>query len=286
MTISFLDVCFAYENFGSPSPNAPRPQLRELNFQISAHEFVAIVGRSGSGKSTLLQMFNGLLPPARGEILVEGQNIHAKSYDLAALRRRIGLVFQFPEMQLFAATVREDIGFAPEQQKLSVAEIEKRTRQALAQTGLPEKFLARNPLTLSEGEKRRVAFAGILAMQPEMLVLDEPTASLDAAGVDEAKALFRQWHCSDKGIVIISHDADLVAELAQRVLVLHEGAIIFDGSPQELWSDEPEGRALCARAGLATPRATRLQHLLARRGWEKFIAFHALLFYCQAAFIS
>jgi energy-coupling factor transport system ATP-binding protein len=279
MTISFRDVSFAYESFGSPSSRAPGYQLRDLGFQISSHELVAIVGRSGSGKSTLLQMFNGLLAPARGEVWVDGKNIHAKGYDLAGLRRRIGLAFQFPEVQLFAATVAEDVAFAPTQQRLAPREIEKRTRQALAQTGLSENFLERNPLTLSEGEKRRAAFAGILALEPEMLVLDEPTASLDARGVAEVKALLRQWHHAGKGIVMISHDADLVAELAQRVLVLHEGAIVFDGAPQELWRDEAASRALCARAGLATPRAIRLRHLLAQRGGENFVAFLALLLY-------
>lgn len=267
MTLAFREVYFAYENFHRVHSASPY-QLRDLNFQISPNEFVAIVGRSGSGKSTLLQMCNGLLVPARGEILVDGENIHAKGYALTALRRRVGLVFQFPEAQLFAATVREDIAFAAMQQKLSLEEINSRTSQALAQVGLPEFFLERNPLTLSEGEKRRVAFAGVLVMHPEMLVLDEPTASLDARGVDEVKALLRQWHRSGKTLVMISHDADLVYELAQRVLVLHEGTIIFSGAPQELWRDTDESRALCARAGLATPRALRLQARLAHRGWK------------------
>jgi len=268
MTITFRDVCFAYENFNQPTSTSPRYQLRDLNFQISPNEFVAIIGRSGSGKSTLMQMFNGLLPPAAGEIRVDNQNIHAKGYNLTELRRRAGLVFQFPEAQLFAATVREDVAFAPMQQKLSGMEIEKRTRLALAQVGLPEFFLERNPLTLSEGEKRRVAFAGILAMQPEMLVLDEPTASLDARGVADIRVLLQQWHHSGKTIVMISHDTDLVAELAQRVLVLHGGTISFDGTPQELWVDPDEAHELCARAGLAVPRAIRMERLLAKRGFE------------------
>ncbi len=276
MTIAFREVCFAYENFGHPSHSARRYQLRDLNFQISPNEFVAIIGRSGSGKSTLLQMFNGLLPPARGELHVDEQNIHAKGYDLAELRRRVGLVFQFPEAQLFAATVREDVAFAPMQQQLSVLEIEKRTRQALAQVGLPEVFLERNPLTLSEGEKRRVAIAGILAMQPEMLVLDEPTVSLDARGVADIRVLLRQWRDSGKTIVMISHDTDLVFELAQRVLVLHEGAISFDGAPAQLWSDQEKAQELCTRAGLALPRALRMKALLTKRGYTLAALDHVL----------
>ncbi len=276
MALSFHEVYFAYENFGPHSHNSPRYQLRDLNFQITPNEFVAIVGRSGSGKSTLLQMFNGLLPPISGEIRVDDKNIHAKGYDLTELRRRVGLVFQFPEAQLFAATVREDIAFAPAQQKLSFDETEKRTRLALAQVGLPENFLDRNPLTLSEGEKRRVAFAGIFAMQPEMLVLDEPTASLDARGIAEIKTLLRQWHHSGKTIVMISHDTDLVFALAQRVLVLHEGTIIFDGAPSQLWGDQEKARELCARAGLAVPRVIRMKRLLTTQGFDPALAAFAL----------
>ena len=266
MTLSFRDVYFAYEDHQSSSSARMRHQLRALNFQISANEFVAIVGRSGSGKSTLLQMCNGLLAPTHGEVLADGANLQAQKFPLAELRRRIGLVFQFPEAQLFAATVREDIAFAAVQQKLPTDEIYARTVQALAQVGLTENYLDRNPLTLSEGEKRRVAFAGVLVMHPEMLVLDEPTASLDANGIDEVKNLLRQWHHSGKIIVMISHDADLVYELAQRVLVLHEGTIIFEGTPQQLWCDTEASRALCEHAGLATPRALRLQTQLAKQG--------------------
>lgn len=263
MNIAFREVSFAYEHFGD-NTGSPQFQLRGLTFEISSTEFVAIAGRSGSGKTTLLQMFNGLLRPAAGEVLIDRQNIHAPGYDLAALRRRLGLAFQFPEAQLFAATVRDDIGFAPQQQKLSPTEIERRTRHALQEMGLAENFLTRDPFTLSEGEKRRAALAGIIAMQPEMLILDEPTAGLDARGVAGIKSWMRRWHAQGRGLVMISHDADLIAELAQRVLVLHAGEIIFDGAPQQLWGgDSSAGQhELCLRAGLARPRAERLGEIL------------------------
>ncbi len=267
MNITFREVCFAYERFGESAGDDKKFQLRNLSFEISSPQFVAIAGRSGSGKTTLLQMFNGLLRPARGEVLIDQQNIHARGYDLAALRRRLGLVFQFPEAQLFAATVREDVGFAPRQQKLSSAETEARTLQALQEVGLSENFLARDPFTLSAGEKRRAALAGILAMQPEMLILDEPTAGLDAKGIVEIKTLLWRWHEQGRGLIMISHDLDLIAELAQRVFVLHQGEIIFNGSPHQLWDDRSENSApapfeICARAGLAVPRAERLKRLL------------------------
>ncbi len=273
MKITFRGVHFTYDHFGESGPEDKKFQLSGLSFEINGPEFVAMAGRSGSGKTTLLQMFNGLLRPRQGEILIDGRNIHTPGFDLTALRRRLGLAFQFPEAQLFAATVREDIGFAPQQQKLPVAEIETRTRQALQEVGLTENFLERDPFTLSEGEKRRAALAGILAMQPEMLILDEPTAGLDARGITEIKSLLRRWHEQGRGLIMISHDADLIASLAQRVLVLHQGAILFDGKPTELWPissqaspHSPAHAEIIQHAGLAVPRCVRLAGKLERLG--------------------
>ena len=266
MTISFRDVYFAYELFGEASVDENSFQLRGLSFEFSSRECIALAGRSGSGKTTLLQMFNGLLRPAQGEVLVDGRNIHAPGYDRSALRQRVGLAFQFPEAQLFAATVREDVAFAPTQQKLPPAEISARLRQAIDGFGVPESFLDRDPFTLSEGEKRRVALAGILAMQPEMLVLDEPTAGLDTRSVTEIKSLLRRWHAQGRGVAVISHDADLIAELAQRIVVLEAGMIVFDGPPERLWGGAEHTAAsqieVRARAGLGLPRAERLRRLL------------------------
>lgn len=274
MKISFQDVSFAYERFGEAS-SANMDQLRHLNFTIGGAERVAIVGRSGSGKTTLMQMFNGLLRPTRGQIFLDGHDIHASGYDLQKLRTRIGLAFQFPEAQLFGMTVSEDIAFGPTQLKLAADETQTRIRASLQQVGLPEEFSSRNPMALSEGEKRRVALAGILAMNPEMLVLDEPTASLDAAGVAQIKQILQECFRQGKTVVIVSHDTDLVAELAERVLVLHAGEIIFDGKPAELWRDvhlqeheeapDTAPAKLLARAGLAWPRVVRLRKSLAAK---------------------
>lgn len=274
MIISFQDVSFAYERFGEGS-SAHLEQLRHLNFTVGEAECVAIVGRSGSGKTTLMQMFNGLLRPTRGQISLDGCDIHASGYNLHELRTRIGLAFQFPEAQLFGMTVSEDVAFGPAQLKLAADEVHLRVRASLLQVGLTEEFLLRNPMTLSEGEKRRVALAGILAMNPEMLVLDEPTASLDAAGVAQIKQILQECFRQGKTVVLVSHDVDFVAELAERVLVLQAGEIIFDGKPAELWRDgqllehnEASDAApanLLARAGLAWPRAVRLRKFLAAK---------------------
>jgi energy-coupling factor transporter ATP-binding protein EcfA2 len=271
MTLRFENVWFTYESFAAPS-NPPKPQLQDISFEIRAGELVGLAGRSGSGKTTLMQMFNGLLVPERGRVLVDGQDIHAPDYDLTALRRRLGVVFQFPEMHLFAATVEEEIAFGPIQQKIPGAEIAKCVTLALQQVGLNEAFAGRNPFTLSQGEKRRVALAGVFAMQPEMVVLDEPTASLDARGAAEVRDLFRAWHEGGKTVVIISHDIDLIAQFCPRLLILGEGRLIYDGSTASLWGTavSDSKRDILRLAGLPWPRYQRLREHLSRLhiNWE------------------
>ncbi|MGH7595800.1 MAG: energy-coupling factor ABC transporter ATP-binding protein [bacterium] len=263
MTIRFENVWFAYESFAVPG-NQPRPQLQDISFEIRAGELVGLVGRSGSGKTTLMQMFNGLLVPERGRVLVDEQDILMSDYDLTALRRRLGVVFQFPEMHLFAATVEEEIAFGPQQQNLPAADIAKNVTLALHQVGLDESFGGRNPFTLSQGEKRRVVLAGVLAMQPEMLVLDEPTASLDARGAWEVRRLLRDWQAAGKTLVIISHDIDLIARFCHRLLVLGEGRLIYDGPTASLWgiAGPDSAQELLQQAGLAWPRYQRLRQVL------------------------
>jgi energy-coupling factor transport system ATP-binding protein len=271
MTIRFENVWFTYESFAAPGIQ-PKPQLQDISFEIGTGELVGLAGRSGSGKTTLMQMFNGLLAPARGRILIDGQDIHAPKYDLTALRRRLGVVFQFPEMHFFAATVDEEIAFGPLQQNLPAAEIAQRVTFSLHQVGLDESFAGRNPFTLSQGEKRRVALAGVLAMQPEMLVLDEPTASLDARGALEVRALLREWHEEGRTLVIISHDIDLIACLCSRLLILRQGQLIYDGPTASLWEKaaSDSARDSLQHAGLPWPRYQRLRQHLSRQQitWE------------------
>ncbi len=271
MTIRFENVWFAYESFAAPGKQ-PKPQLQDISFELRAGELVGLAGRSGSGKTTLMQMFNGLLMPARGRVLIDEQDIHASVYDLTALRRRLGVVFQFPEMHLFAATVEEEIAFGPQQQDLPPAEITQRVTLALHQVGLDDSFGGRNPFTLSQGEKRRVALAGVLAMRPEMLVLDEPTASLDARGASEVRGLLRDWQAAGKTLVIISHDIDLIARLCPRLLILGEGRLIYDGPAASLWemAGPESAQDMLRQAGLAWPRYQRLRRLMLFRGipWE------------------
>ncbi len=266
MTIRFENVWFAYENLAAPV-DPPQPQLQDISFEIRTGELVGLAGRSGSGKTTLMQMFNGLLAPERGRILVDGQDIHAPDYNLTALRRRLGVVFQFPEMHLFAATVEEEIAFGPQHQNLPVAEISQRVTLALHQVGLDESFAGRNPFTLSQGEKRRVALAGVLAMQPEMLVLDEPTASLDARGALEVRGLLRDWQAAGKTLVVISHDFDLIARLCSRLLILGHGELVYDGHTASLWkiTASPSEQNILQYAGLPWPRFQRLRQHLSRQ---------------------
>jgi len=262
MNIRFENVCFAYENFSTPSSSIPS-QLQNISFEIRPGEFVGIVGRSGSGKTTLMQLFNGLLLSSPGRVLIDEQDINLPGYDLTALRRRLGVVFQFPETQLFAATVEDEIAFGPQQQNLAPDEIVRRVAEMLHAVGFDNIFSRRNPFTLSQGEKRRVALASVLAMRPETLVLDEPTASLDARGLAEVRDILVSWHTAEKTLVMISHDIDLIASLCRRVLVLDRGRLLYDGETKSFWESE-QRREILQQAGLPMPRYHRLrQHLSA-----------------------
>ncbi|MDZ7290146.1 MAG: energy-coupling factor ABC transporter ATP-binding protein [candidate division KSB1 bacterium] len=279
MNARFENVWFTYEHFGLPAPTGQggyprqsRPQLQAISFEVQPGEAVGIVGRSGSGKTTLMQLFNGLLVPDQGRVLIDGQDIHSQKYDLAALRRRVGVVFQFPEMHFFAASVEEEIAYGPRQQNLSQEEIAQRITESLSLVGLGQTYRARNPFTLSQGEKRRVALAGALAMRPEMLVLDEPTASLDARGIAEVHGFLCHWHASGKNIVVISHDVDLIAVLCSRLLVLEQGRLLYDGPSASLWGIKSSdwGLEILRQSGLPLPRLQRLRRHLAQKNiaWE------------------
>lgn len=214
--------------------------LNNINFSIDNQGCTALVGPSGAGKTTLVQLFTGLLKPSRGTVFVNHKNIWAKSFSRSRLFKDIGLVFQFPESQLFEETVADDVAYGPKNLGLSNTEINRRVRDSLNMMGIdPQRFTQRSPFQLSEGEKRRVAIAGILAMQPNMIVFDEPTAGLDPAGVRQFAALVH--HLLDTGIriLVISHNMDFVAQVADRVVVLKNGSVLFDGGCVELF-DNPE----------------------------------------------
>jgi len=264
MNLRFENVSFAYENFNSPASN----QLDAINFAIQSSEVVGIVGRSGSGKTTLMQLCNGLLMPQQGRIVVDEQDINLTDYDLPALRRRLGLVFQFPETQFFAATVEEEIAFGPRQQNLGSGEFQECVTNSLQLVGLNASFAGRNPFTLSQGEKRRVAIASVLAMQPEMLVLDEPTAGLDGRGVAEVSAILKGWLSPERTLLIISHDVDFISTHCPRILVLEKGRLLHDGTASSLWGKEatPLGGEVLQKAALPAPRYQRLQRQLSRQG--------------------
>lgn len=266
MNIRFENVWFSYEHIG-PAASQTHHQLQNISFEVYGKECVGMVGRSGSGKTTLMQLCNGLLAPGRGRVLVDEQDIHAPDYDLSALRRRIGLAFQFPETQIFATTVFEEIAFGPRQQKLLPQEVSQRVSESLLRVGLEDAFAERNPFTLSQGEKRRVALAGILAVRPELLILDEPTASLDGRGIAEIRGLLHRWHAADGTLLMISHDLDLIASLCPRLLILEKGKLIYDGLTASLWEGNPPSSAqeILQKAGLPLPRFERVrQHIVSK----------------------
>ena len=224
--------------------------LKDVNLQIHQGEFIGIIGHTGSGKSTLTQLLNGLLRASSGSIYVDGQDIYDEGYDMKALRSKVGLVFQYPDHQLFETTCFEDVCFGPKNQGLDRRDIELRAFEALRNVG-------------SGGQKRRVAIAGVLAMKPDVLILDEPTAGLDPAGRDEILGLVSKMH-RELGITIllVSHSMEDVAEYVDRIIVMNHGAVMFDALPKQVFAHYKELEAV----GLAAPQVTYLVHELAERG--------------------
>ena len=237
--------------------------LRDVNFEIQDGEFVGLIGHTGSGKSTLIQHLNGLLKASSGAIYYNGENIYGEGYDMRALRSKVGLVFQYPEHQLFEVDVFSDVCFGPKNQGLSKEEIEERAKDALRQVGLDEKFWEQSPFELSGGQKRRVAIAGVLAMTPEVLILDEPTAGLDPKGrdeiLDELTALHRDKHMT---IILVSHSMEDIARYADRIMVMNHGEKVFDGPPRQVFHHYRE----LERIGLAAPQITYIIHELRDHG--------------------
>lgn len=237
--------------------------LKDINLQIEEGQFIGIIGHTGSGKSTLTQLLNGLLRATSGHIYVDGEDIYDEDYDMKKLRNKVGLVFQYPDHQLFETTNFEDVCFGPKNQGLDRKEVELRAFEALQNVGFPEDLYYQPPFDLSGGQKRRVAIAGVLAMKPEVLILDEPTAGLDPAGRDEILGLVSKMH-KELGITIllVSHSMEDVAEYVERLIVMNQGEVMYDGVPKEVYAHYKELEAV----GLAAPQVTYLMNELAGKG--------------------
>jgi energy-coupling factor transport system ATP-binding protein len=250
------------------NPGTPfeRCAVDNVTLEIKDGEFVAIVGETGSGKSTLIQHFNGLLKPTQGQVFVDEVDIWGKGVHLKSIRQKVGLVFQYPEHQLFEETVFRDIAFGPRNIGISDDEVERRVQQAMKMVGLDYEALCdRSPFELSGGEKRRVAMAGVIAMKPSVIVLDEPASGLDPRGRDMVLAEIQELH-QEFGftVVLVSHSMEDVAKLARRVVVLHKAKLIADGLAKDVFGMED----VLSMAGLEAPQVTRLMQELARRNMK------------------
>lgn len=240
--------------------------LDEISLDIGEGEFIGIIGPTGSGKSTLVQHFNGLNRPTQGEVVVDGVNLAAKTVDLRAVRQSVGLIFQYPEHQLFEETVFADVAFGPKNQGVPKEELRERVYEALALVGLePDRIIDRSPFELSGGQMRRVAIAGVLAMRPKVLVLDEPTAGLDPKGRDELLAQLKQLHGkSVQTVILVSHSMEDIARVATRLIVLAQGRLVADGTPRTVFAQAE----MLTSIGLGVPQVTELMLALRQCGYD------------------
>lgn len=261
MSIALEHVNYIY----SPGTAYEKRALNDISLEIGQGQFVGIIGHTGSGKSTLIQHLNGLMKATSGDILYDGQSIYAEGYDMRKLRSQVGLVFQYPEHQLFEVDVISDVCFGPKNQGLSEEECEKNAREALELVGFPEKYYKQSPFELSGGQKRRVAIAGVLAMKPKVLVLDEPTAGLDPKGRDEILDQIAKLH-KETGmtVVLVSHSMEDVARYVDRIIVMNKGEKMLDGTPKEVFRHYKE----LEEVGLAAPQVTYVMHDLKDRGFD------------------
>ena len=260
MSIALEHVNYIY----SPGTAYEKHALKDVSFEIGQGQFVGIIGHTGSGKSTLIQHLNGLIRATSGKVLYDGQNIYDEGYDMRKLRSQVGLVFQYPEYQLFEADVLSDVCFGPKNQGLSQEECEKNAREALELVGFPEKYYRQSPFELSGGQKRRAAIAGILAMHPKVLVLDEPTAGLDPKGRDEILDQIEHLHReTGMTVVLVSHSMEDIAKYVERIIVMNRGEKMLDGTPREVFAHYRE----LEKVGLAAPQVTYVMHDLKERGF-------------------
>lgn len=237
--------------------------LKNINLKIGDGEFIGLIGHTGSGKSTLMEHLNGLTKATSGVIYYNGEDIYEKDFDMHALRSKVGLVFQYPEHQLFETSVIKDVSFGPGNLGLPKLEIELRAYEALKQVGIGEDLYDVSPFELSGGQKRRVAIAGVLAMQPEVLILDEPTAGLDPKGRDEILDQIAKLHEEKKiTIILVSHSMEDVAKYVDRILVMNKGELVYDDSPKNVFAHYKE----LEQIGLAAPQVTYVMNGLRERG--------------------
>ena len=257
-----LQVKDLTHTYGAGTP-FQRSAVEHMSFDVNEGEFLGIIGHTGSGKSTLIQHLNGLLQPTAGEILLRGKNIWAEPKKIREVRFKVGLVFQYPEYQLFEETVYKDIAFGPANQGKTGDELDYAVREAAKLVGIRDDQLEKSPFELSGGQKRRVALAGVLAMEPDVLVLDEPTAGLDPAGRENLMANIRDYHRNKgKTIILVSHSMDEIARNVDRILVLKNAHVLMQGTPAEVFA---RGEELLS-AGLDVPQITRIAMELKRRG--------------------
>ena len=258
MPVAFEQVSFSYDG--------ERDALEDIDLVVDDGEFLGVIGHTGSGKSTLVQLMNALLVPTAGRVLVDGMDTRERKLR-RKVRTTVGLAFQYPETQLFANTVADDVAFGPRNLELSDDEVNRRVRAALERVGMDYAEVAqRSPFDLSGGQQRRVALAGILAMEPRVLVLDEPAAGMDPATVSEIRAYLRELNDQGLTIVLVSHSMDDVAELCSRIIVLDHGTLHMQGTPAELFT--AQNAAELRRINLGVPRATKFALELAERGLE------------------
>lgn len=240
-----------------------RNAVEDMSLELRPGEFLGIIGHTGSGKSTLIQHLNGLLRPTGGRILLNGRDIWAEPKKIRQVRFQVGLVFQYPEYQLFEETVYKDVAFGPKSMGLDPEEIDRRVHRSLQAVGLGDDVLEKSPFALSGGQKRRVAIAGVMAMEPAVLILDEPTAGLDPRGCEDILSLLRAYH-ADRGsaVVLVSHSMDEIARNAQRIIVLDRGGVCMEGTPAQVFARAGELEAV----GLDVPQVTKLAHALHAQG--------------------
>ena len=262
MSIVIKNLKYVY-NEGTPFESVA---INDVSLEIKEGEFVGLIGHTGSGKSTFIQHLNGLIKPTSGTIEINGMDITQKGVSLVDIRKKVGLVFQYPEYQLFEETIYKDIAFGPEKLGLSEKEVEDRVFEAMKMVGLdPEKSKAKSPFELSGGQKRRVAIAGVIAMKPDVLILDEPTAGLDPHGRDEILAQIKEIHNKQKTtIILVSHSMEDMSKLADKLIVMNRGKVEFVGTPKEIFRHENRLNEI----GLGVPKVVTLMNALRAKGYD------------------